>query len=157
MFSNRAAERQPHGSLPSEIHWGAPSPEERGPLVTTLEKRNVIGTHSGSYMVYKALAVAAGKLDPEHKPDLNNTSPVAKVGPFPSWKNPERIVSLDPWGATVQTDFSDLLAEGWDIRPTIAITQAHIELPELKQLIQDGTIKPDGKILLENGTAFFRS
>ena len=31
-------------------------------------QRNVIGTHSGSYGVYRALAVAAKALDPRHVP-----------------------------------------------------------------------------------------
>ena len=52
------------GALP--IHWGAATAAERGPVVGTTTKRghrNVIGTHSGSYSVYRALAVAAGALD----------------------------------------------------------------------------------------------
>ncbi|TMH10001.1 MAG: hypothetical protein E6H65_14350, partial [Betaproteobacteria bacterium] len=42
------------------IAWGAASAVERGPVVgTTLNRsqRNVIGSHSGSYGVYRALAV----------------------------------------------------------------------------------------------------
>ena len=45
------------------IHWGAPTAAERGPVIGTTgvrAHRNVIGTHSGSYSVYRALAVAAG-------------------------------------------------------------------------------------------------
>ncbi|HUA53830.1 MAG TPA: hypothetical protein VMB81_16775, partial [Candidatus Sulfotelmatobacter sp.] len=59
------------------IHWGAATPAERGPVIATLTKpaaRNAIGTHSGSYSVYRALAVAAGSLDREHVPDLTNTA-----------------------------------------------------------------------------------
>jgi len=44
------------------IHWGARDTTERGPVVGTTTNRlhrNVIGTHSGSYGVYRALAVAA--------------------------------------------------------------------------------------------------
>ena len=62
------------GALP--IHWGAASAAERGPIVgttTSRAHRNVIGTHSGSYSVYRALAVAAGALKREHKADLTNT------------------------------------------------------------------------------------
>src|SRR5258706_9253118 len=50
-----------HGALP--IHWAAATAAERGPVVGTTTKRshrNVIGTHSGSYSVYRALAVASG-------------------------------------------------------------------------------------------------
>ena len=47
---------------PIPIHWGASDPHTRGPIIATLttpEHRNVIGTHSGSYAVYRALAIAA--------------------------------------------------------------------------------------------------
>ena len=143
-----------HGEQPSNINWGAKSPTDRGPLVATMNARNVIGTHSGSYMIYRALAVAAGQLDPEHKPDLTNTSPVTPIGPFPSWGDPSKIVSIDPYGASISDAFGDMLEKGTDIRPTIAITQAHIEIPEMKDFIQDGVLEPDGKILFENGSCF---
>lgn len=140
-------------SKPTPISWGAATPKERGPLIVSpSEKRNVIGTHSGSYMVYRALAVAAGSLDPEHKPDLTNTSPVSSIGPFESWSDPERIVSLDPYGAVVQKSFPEHFEKGHDIRPTIAITQAHIEVPEMASFIKEGILKPDGKIMHENGS-----
>ena len=35
--------------------------------------RNVIGTHSGSYSVYRAISAAAGRLEPGHVPDLTDT------------------------------------------------------------------------------------
>ncbi len=136
------------------VQWGAATPQERGPIigsVTTVAHRNVIGAHSGSYTIYRALAVAAGKLDPEHKPDLTNTSPTNTIGPFPSWHDPTKIVSLDPYGAIVGECFQEQLADGYDIRPTIAVTRAHIILPEFEQAIAQGRLKPDGKILLENG------
>ena len=44
------------------IRWGAKEPAERGPVVgttTSRAHRNVIGTHSGSYSVYRALAIAS--------------------------------------------------------------------------------------------------
>jgi hypothetical protein len=46
--------------------WGAKDPNERGPVVATNRSddvRNAIGAHGGSYCVYRALAVATGKLD----------------------------------------------------------------------------------------------
>ena len=121
-----------YGALP--IHWGAPTAAERGPVVGTTTKRahrNVIGTHSGSYSVYRALAVAAGALSREHKADLTNTSPTDVIGPYPQWSEPGRIVSLDPWGAMVADVFAAELAAGYDIRPTIAVTKAHVILPEI--------------------------
>ncbi|WP_085316207.1 GTP cyclohydrolase II [Derxia lacustris] len=139
-----------------EIHWDAPDAQQRGPIVgTTLNRaqRNVIGTHSGSYSVYRALAVAAGALDPTHRADLTNTAPTDRIGPYPQWSEPGRIVSLDPWGAGVADVFTEQIAAGIDIRPTIAVTQAHIELPEMREAIAAGRLKPDGKLLLANGSA----
>src|SRR4051794_22121558 len=114
------------GALP--IVWGAATPSERGPVVGTTTKRshrNVVGTHSGSYSVYRALAVASGALSREHKADLTNTSPTDVIGPYPQWSEPGKIVSLDPWGAMVAEVFADELAAGHDMRPTIAVTKAH--------------------------------
>jgi len=38
--------------------------------------------------------------------------------------------------------------ENVDIRPTIAITKAHMKLPELENSVRTGRLKPDGKICL---------
>lgn len=136
------------------IHWGAKTAKQRGPIIASMSNqghRNVIGTHSGSYTVYRALAVAAGQLSPDHKPDLTDTAPAVNMGPFDAWRNPERIVSMDPYGAGVSEFFKEEMAQGFDIRPSIAVTQAHIELPELREAIKQERLKPDGKILHENG------
>ena len=138
------------------VAWGAPSAAERGPIVGTTSNRshrNVIGTHSGSYGIYRALAVAAGSLKRAHRADLTDTLPTDIIGPHPSWFDAERIVSLDPFGAVVADVFREQIAAGVDIRPTIAVTKAHIELPEIKSAIQAGRLKADGKVLLENGSA----
>ncbi len=137
------------------IQWGAESPKARGPVVASLSNqvhRNAIGSHSGSYMVYRALAVASGKLDPEHRPDLTHTHPSDEIGPFSSWCDPKKIVAIDPWGADVGQHFTEQLEEGYDIRPSIAVTKAHIEMPELREAIQAGRVTPDGEILKENGS-----
>ncbi|MBL8459075.1 GTP cyclohydrolase II [Zoogloea sp.] len=136
------------------VRWGATSATARGPLVAGLAEpamRNVIGTHSGSYAVYRALAVAAGNLQRDHRPDLTNTVPAAAIGPHPQWGDPGRIVSLDPWGHRVAHEFAAEIAAGMDIRPTIAITTAHINMPELRDAIEDGRLVPDGEILEANG------
>lgn len=143
-----------HGETPIPIHWGAATPDARGPLVASGKNRNVIGNYSGSYMIYRALAIAAGHLDPEHKPDLTHTNPVVEIGPFDSWADPQKIISLDPFGAMIAQHFQQKPDNTFNVRPTIAITQAHIELPELQYLTKKNLIKPDGKILLENGSAF---
>ena len=142
------------GALP--IVWGASTAAERGPVVattTTRAHRNVIGTHAGSYSVYRALAVAAGALRKEHKADLTDTAPTTAVGPHPPWSAPGRIVSLDPWGAVVADAFATEMAAGYDIRPTIAVTQAHVLLPEVMEALQKGRLVADGRFLQEGGAA----
>ncbi|TXL72732.1 GTP cyclohydrolase II [Vineibacter terrae] len=139
---------------PPEIHWGAANPADRGPVVATVthpEHRNAIGVHAGGYGIYRALAVAAQALAPDHKPDLTDTSPAASIGPFPQWADPGKIVSFDPWGHLVADVFADRLAAGWDIRPTIAVTKARVSMPEVKDAVEAGRLAPDGEILLSAG------
>ncbi len=135
------------------LNWGEADPLLRGPVVaslTTREHRNSIGTHSGSYTVYRALANASGALTMDHKPDLTNTSPVVNIGPYSSWEDPEKIVSMDPWGAKVGDVFQSFYEKGYDIRPTIAITAAHINMPEISQAIDAGRLNIDDKIISKN-------
>ena len=136
------------------IQWDAPTARERGPVVATANAgsdRNAIGAHGGAYSVYRALAVASGAMDPMVRPELVNTHPVVPIGPHPQWSEPGRIVSLDPWGARIAEDFAAEIAEGVDIRPTIAITKARIDLPEIHAAIRAGRLKPDGQVLHETG------
>ncbi len=142
------------GPKPIPIKWGEVDPMQRGPVVATLTqqaRRNVIGTHSGSYAVYRALAVASGALQSDHRADLTNTSPVEHIGPHPSWFNPDKIVSLDPFGANVGDAFASYYEQGYDIRPTIAITKAHINILELQEAVIKGRLQADGKIMKSNG------
>ncbi|MEQ1663760.1 MAG: GTP cyclohydrolase II [Bdellovibrionales bacterium] len=132
------------------IKWGAPTAMERGPVVaslTDMTARNAIGTHGGAYSVYRALATAAGNLQNVFKPDLTNTSPAEPIGPFKSWSDPKKIVSMDPWGSNVFHDFKPYFKKGYDIRPSIAVTKAHIDMPEIKDAIEAGRIKKDGVIV----------
>ena len=148
-------EHRPQEANPLPIRWGASSPAERGPIIATLSNprhRNVLGAHAGAYAHYRALAVAVGALDPQWKPDLSDTQPTASIGPYPQWYESGKIVSLDPFGASVTDSFGHLITDGYDIRPTIAITKAHIEMGEIRDAINNGQLKADGKILLENGT-----
>ena len=143
------------GKVRFPIRWAAADPHARGPIIATVSQaqhRNVIGSHGGSYTVYRALAVSAGALDPIRRPDLTNTHPAASIGPSPQWSEPGRIVSLDPYGHLVATTFKTQIAEGEDIRPTIAVTRARLDLVEMRDAIKAGRIKPDGRHVLENGT-----
>ncbi len=136
------------------IEWGAPTAKERGPVIGTVNAgsdRNAIGAHGGAYSVYRALAVSSGAMAANNRPDLTNTSPTSPMGPFPQWTDASKIVSLDPWGARVAEDFADELAEGVDIRPTIAVTRARLQLGEIGEAIAAGRLKADGQIVHESG------
>ena len=136
------------------IQWGAATPSDRSPIIGSVRSgihRNVIGTHGGSYSIYRALAVANGTLDPDHRADLTNTSPAVHIGPYPSWSDPQKIVSLDPWGASASEVFGTLYLEDYDILPSIAITKAHINIPELQLEVASGRLRVDGQILKADG------
>lgn len=143
------------GTQSIPIRWGEPDPLQRGPIIGSLSNpahRNVIGTHSGSYALYRALAVASGTLQSTHRADLTNTAPVVQIGPHASWQDRDQIVSLDPFGAMVGEVFQPWLAQGYDLRPTIAITKAQIYLPEVQAAVEKGAITVDGKIVKPGGS-----
>ena len=137
------------------IRWGAPDGRTRGPVIAAPASpdRNAIGAHGGAYAIYRALAVSAGALNPKVRPDLTDTAPTTPIGPHAQWLDPAKIVSLDPWGHLVAGLFKDEIAAGADIRPTIAITRARLSLPEVREAIAAGRLKPDGAVLHANGDA----
>lgn len=129
------------------IAWGAPDPKARGPVIGTVSQpgdRNVIGAHGGAYGLYRALAVSAGALNPLARPDLTNTHPVVPVGPHPQWADAGKIVSLDPYGHVAGQVFAEEIAGGLDIRPTIAVTKARLNMPEISEGFASGRLKVDG-------------
>ena len=150
-LTSHTGSRRP-GRFP--LKWGEPDPAERGPVIATVNAgsdRNAIGAHGGSYSVYRALAISSGAMDPDARPDLNDTAPVCEIGPHPQWGDPAKIVSLDPWGHRVAQDFAKPLAEGVDLRPSIAITKARLTLPEIQDAIEAGRLDVDGDIVREAG------
>lgn len=162
-MNNRKQKRNSHIILTSHenqlskqslgIHWAARNAKERGPVVGTissLSERNSIGTHGGSYTVYRAMSIAAGNFPKDHIPDLKNTHPTEFVKPQPSWSEKDKIVCIDPWGGETSKEFAEYLENGINIQPTIAITQAHLHLPEIKEAIQLGRLEIDGKYVKED-------
>jgi GTP cyclohydrolase II len=134
------------------IHWGANDANSRGPVVATLSdprKRNAIGTHSGSYTVYRALSIAAGKFPTSFRPDLTLTDSTTKIGPYDAWFDADKIVSIDPWGADVNLNFNLFFQKSYDIRPTIAVTQARLQIGEIHEAIDQGRLAIDGKIVTD--------
>ncbi|KAL8288808.1 hypothetical protein RB600_004309 [Gaeumannomyces tritici] len=139
------------GINPIPMNWGAGDAAKRGPIVvsrssSTIRRRNA---HGGGYAIYYALALASKELKTDHRPDFTNTEPAAEIGPFPQWGDPKKIVAMDPWGHLAPFLFKDVIAnENVDIRPTIAITKAHMKLPELEESVRSGRLVPDGKVCL---------
>ncbi|KEF61825.1 GTP cyclohydrolase II [Exophiala aquamarina CBS 119918] len=142
------------GIDPIPLEWGLEDYKQRGPIVVsrhhnTIRRRNAIGAHGGSYSIYHALAVASNNLDLEHKPDFTNTEPAAAIGPFPAWHGKKKIVAMDPFGHLAPWLFQEYIKDqDIDIRPTIAVTKAHMKIPELEQSVKAGRLKPDGKICI---------
>src|SRR5688572_5332657 len=136
------------------VAWGAGTARDRGPIVGTVSRpqdRNAIGTHGGSYALYRALAVSSGALNPLRRPDLANTEPAVAIGPFPQWVGPRTIVSLDPWGHMAAGDFQPEIAEGSDIRPSIEVTRARLDIPEIQHALRVGRLVSDGVVLHPGG------
>ncbi|BCM86185.1 GTP cyclohydrolase II [Methylobacterium indicum] len=136
------------------IRWGAADPRERGPIIGTVTNpadRNVIGANGGAYSLYRALAIAGRALNPLARPDLTNTHPVVGIGPHPQWADPEKIVSLDPWGHMPGEVFREAIGTGTDIRPTIAVTKARLNLPEILAAMGAHRLAADGTVLHASG------
>jgi GTP cyclohydrolase II len=145
----------PGAKQPFPITWGAESARARGPIIATVSRpqdRNAIGSHGGSYAVYRALAVSAGALDPIRRPDLRNTHPAASIGPFLQWQDARTIVSVDAWGHLVGESFGKEIAEGLDVRPTIAVTRARLDLHEMGHALAAGRLRSDGNVVHHNGS-----
>jgi hypothetical protein len=92
-----------------------------------------------------------GSLSPTHKPDYSMTEPPVDIPPNKAWFDSSKIVSFDPWGHLVPQVFRKEIEElGLDIRPSIAVTKAHIKLSEIDEASRKGTIPIDGKIVLKS-------
>ena len=144
------------GVDPLPMQWGAKDAQARGPIVvgrnpSTIRRRNAIGAHGGSYSIYYALAVAADQVSTDHKADFTNTEPAATIGPFPAWADPKKIVAMDPLGHLAPWLYKDIMRQdNVEVRPSIAITRAHMKLPEMEESVRKGRLVPDGKICLND-------
>jgi GTP cyclohydrolase II len=139
------------------LQWGASTASLRGPIVAcrpSEREGNAIGAHSGPYALYKAVAMTTGAITAGHRPDLADTEPNVSIGPFPQWRDPYRIVSLDPWGHRVGSDFECQISRGEDIRPTIAVTQGRLRIPEIAAAMVKRRLAADGEILFADGAIY---
>lgn len=143
---------------PIPINWYQADPLKRGPVVPSRRhsgtcKHNAIGAHSGPYSIYHALSTATKRLDHDHTADYTNAHPPFEVPQVPQWSEEDKIVSLDPFGHLAPWLFGKLAKqEDVEVSPTMSVTKATLSIPEIKEEVQRGNLKPDGKIVLnENG------
>lgn len=138
---------------PISLDWGAADPQERGPIIVSrsdesFKRRNAIGAHGGSYSFYNALAIAAGDLARDFRPNFTNTQPTFDFPQQPAWGDAKKIVSMDPFGNDVVKHFGRYLEDGLDVRPTIAVTRATMRVSEISESLRHGRVSVDGNVVL---------
>ncbi|AQZ15865.1 (ZYRO0F14454g) [Zygosaccharomyces parabailii] len=148
----------PEDSKMIDLNWGESSPEARGPIVASrykdgLLKHNAIGAHSGPYCIYHALAVGSQQLNPEYTADYTNSQPAFTVPEQKAWFNKDDIVAMDVFGHLTPFFYDEISKqENVDVRPTIAITKAHMQLMEMKDAVEKGRLQVDGEVVInKNG------
>ncbi|CDR44002.1 CYFA0S13e01376g1_1 [Cyberlindnera fabianii] len=143
---------------PIPMKWGHSDPSVRGPVVCSrykdgLTKHNAIGANAGSYCIYHALAVGSKQLNPNYDADYTNAEPAFEIKEQPQWGDIKKIVSMDPFGHLVPWLFADVgKSENVEIKPTISITKAHMQLAEMKEAVDKGRLVVDGEVVInKNG------
>lgn len=143
---------------PISVKWGLTDPKQRGPIVASrmgngVLKHNAIGSYAGCYNIYHALAVGSHQLDPRYKADYTNAEPAYNFKQQPSWSDKLKICAMDPFGHLAPWLFDSISEnEQVEIRPTISITKAHLQLVELENAVKTGQLTVDGDIVVnQNG------
>lgn len=137
---------------PAPLKWAADCARDRGAIIPLGARGgNAIGVHAGAFSAFRALSAATGALAPGHRPDLTGTEPVVRIGPFAQWSEPELIVTLDPFGHTVASDFAEERKAGYDVRPTIAVSSGHLRMGEVVEALKAGRLAADGLVLTSEG------
>lgn len=141
-------------SQPIPFAWGAETPKARGPVVASrygngVSKHNAIGSYAGCYNIYHALAVASHQLNPDYQADYTNAEPAFDFKQKPQWSQKDKITSFDPFGHLAPWAFGDIAESAKvEIKPTISITKAHLQLTEMEQYVKQGDLKVDGKVVV---------
>ncbi len=55
---------------------------------------------------------------------------------------------MDPFGHLTNHYYKSEIEKGLDVRPTIAITRAHMIVPEVQAALSSGEMKVDGKVIV---------
>jgi hypothetical protein len=111
----------------------------------------VIGSHGGSYAVYRALAVSAGALDPIRRPDLTNTYPARpsdRSRNGPSRKRSPRSIRGAIWSPTCSRGDR----RGPRHPPDDRHHPRRLDLIEMRDALAAGRLKADGHHVHDNGS-----
>ena len=134
---------------------GGGEPRERGPVVGTVTKpgdRNVIGTHGGSYCALPRARRLVRRAQPDRAAGPHQHAPGGRRSArFRNGSSPagsSRSIRGATWSAEA---FATEIAEGVDIRPSIAVTRARLDLPEIAQALAGGRLAADGDVLHADG------
>lgn len=133
-----------------DIRWGAKTLADRGVLITKDSlsyKSNTIGVHANNHSVYRGLAVATKQLPKGFSSREIPLNDKIKIQPNQNWFDPDKIVSLDPWGMCDDETALEHIEKGAAVNPTISSSPCNISIPELKSAIDNGDIAIDGKIV----------
>ena len=118
----------------SPIRWGAATAAERGPLIGTATRpsdRNVDRRARRRLWSLPGARRLVGGAQPARQARSHQHQPGGRHRAAPAMERAGKIVSLDPFGHVAQDVFAREIAEGLDIRPTIAVTKARLNLPEI--------------------------
>ena len=128
--------------------WGARDVNDRGPVVphpAAPEHINVNGRRP--YSIWQGLGWLKGVLARDHRPDHTGTEPVFEIRPG---RRSGEICSFDPFGHMLWP-WAEYLKAGVDVRRTIGLCGARLNLPEIQAALATGALQADGEVLREDG------
>ena len=99
--------------------------------------------HRGAWRLLRSLPGACGigrRAQPDFASRLHQYRACHRHRPASAMGGPGPHRLARPWGHRVAADFREELAEGVDIRPTIAVTKARLTIPELNDAVAAGRL-----------------
>jgi GTP cyclohydrolase II len=129
------------------------------PIKTNGGRGNAIGLPGGAFgfqmrfaQVLHTAQPGHSTVDPQHRSDLSHTEPIVDVPENANWRDPNAIVSFHPRGHLAYAENADLQEEGWNFRPTIAVTRSTFRHPSIARAVEEKRLFADGRILHKDGS-----
>jgi len=147
--------------LESKLNWGAQEPLERRPILARINRHhnegnyNAAGLPGGLWGFHTRMAGVLSDTRLNHVPTFEHTEARISLPPM-SEESRGRVVTLDPHGYDVQSNFKLYLDQGYKLIPTGALNRKlTFSNPFIVQCItnpdEDEDLKADGNILMPNG------